>query len=384
VARLGGDEFAIIVSGLQDEDGASIVARKALAELSKSFHVDGQDVHVGASVGIAICDADGMDSDQLLRRADLALYSAKASGGRSVGYFRPSMAAEAGARQKLERDLRRAFEMGRLELHFQPEVDMHGRLLGAEALLRWKQDERRWVDPAEFVAVAEASGLIVAIGSWALRNACGQAKIWRETGLPGLTIAVNVSVIQCRHGDLVGTVKNALDEAELSPTALELEVTESVFMREDEETVVAQLDCLRKMGVGVAIDDFGKGYSSLGRLRVLPVDKVKIDRSFISRLGQEAGADTIVRAMIAIGHGLGLHVTAEGVENESQLRLLHSAQCDSIQGFLVGRPVHAKDLKKAGQSKVLRARESGPLARGRSHQAAQRAAAGPPHARAEC
>jgi diguanylate cyclase (GGDEF)-like protein len=382
VARLGGDEFAIILPGLQHEDGASVVARKAVVELAKPFHVDGQDVYVGASVGIAICDADGIDSDQLLRRADLALYSAKASGGRSVDYFRPSMAAEAGARQRLERDLRRAFEMERLGLHFQPEVDMHGRVLGAEALLRWRQDER-WVDPTEFVAVAEASGLIVAIGSWALRKACRQAKIWRETGLPGLTIAVNVSPMQCRHGDLVDTVKRSLDEAELCPTALELEVTESIFMREEEQSVVTQLDSLRKMGIRVAIDDFGKGYSSLGRLRALPVDKVKIDRSFIARLGQEAGADAIVRAMIAIGHGLGLHVTAEGVENEYQLRLLHSAQCDSIQGFLVGRPVHAKDLKKAGQSTVLRAREqttcARPVAPGRAPGGIR-----PAYARAEC
>jgi diguanylate cyclase (GGDEF)-like protein len=353
VARVGGDEFAVILLGVQHEDDASVVAWKAVAELAKPFRMDGQDVYVSASVGIAVCDAGEIDSDQLLRRADLALYSAKASGGRGVGFFRPSMAAEVGARQKLERDLRRAFEMEGLELHFQPEVDMRGRILGAEALLRWRQDERRWVDPAKFIAVAEASGLIVAIGAWTLRKACRQAKIWRETGFPGLTVAVNVSVIQCRHSDLVGTVKEALQEAGLSPAALELEVTESVFMREDEDTVVAQLASLRRMGIGVAIDDFGKGYSSLGRLRALPVDKVKIDRSFIARLGQETGADTIVRAMIDIGHGLGLHVTAEGVENEFQLRSLQSAHCDSIQGFLVGRPVHAKDLNKARRTPAI-------------------------------
>jgi diguanylate cyclase (GGDEF)-like protein len=355
VARLGGDEFAVILSDLRGEDDASVVAQKAMAELARPFDVDGQDVHVSASVGVAICDADGIESDQLLQRADLALYSAKASGSRGVGFFRPSMTAEVEARQKLERDLRQAFEMERLELHFQPELDMHGRLLGAEALLRWRHEESRWVDPAEFVAVAEASGLIVAIGSWALRTACRQAKIWRETGLPGLTVAVNVSLIQCLRSDLVDTVKKALDESGVSATALELEVTESVFMREDEEDVIAQLARLRRMGVRVAIDDFGKGYSSLGRLRMLPVDKVKIDRSFIARLGQETGADIIVRAMIAIGHGLGLHVTAEGVEDECQLRFLRSAHCDSVQGFLVGRPVDAKDLNKASQTPGVRA-----------------------------
>ena len=209
------------------------------------------------------------------------------------------------------------------------------------------------VSPAEFVVAAEASGLIIAIGSWALREACRQAKVWRETGLPALTVAVNVSLIQCRRSDLIATVGEALHEVGLPPAALELEVTESVFMREDEESVLTQLACLRRMGVGVAIDDFGTGYSSLGRLRALPVDKVKIDRSFIARLGQETGADTIVRAMVDLGHGLGLHVTAEGVENEFQFRFLRSARCDGVQGFLIGRPVHAKDLNSTNPIKNI-------------------------------
>jgi diguanylate cyclase (GGDEF)-like protein len=351
VARLGGDEFALILLGLNHEDDASILARKAVAELVRPFHLDGQDVYISASVGIAICGTDGIDSDRLLRQADLALYNAKGSGGRGFGIFQPAMAAEVAARKALERDLRRAFEMEKLELHFQPELDLKsGRLRGAEALLRWRQHDRGWVSPAEMVGVAESSGLIIAIGSWALREACRQGKVWRETGFPELTVAVNVSLIQCRRSDLTSTVEKALQEVGLPPGALELEVTESVFMREDEENVLTQLACLRGMGVGVAIDDFGTGYSSLGRLRALPVDKVKIDRSFIARLGQEAGADTVVRAMVALGHGLGLHVTAEGVENESQFRFLRSARCDSVQGFLIGRPVRAKDLDKVTQA----------------------------------
>lgn len=346
VARLGGDEFALVVCELQHTREAAIVARKVVAELAKPFHFDGQDVHVGASVGIAVCHTDGSDPDQLLRHADLALYSAKASGGRACHFFASAMAAEVAVRRGLERDLRQAFEAGDLELHFQPEVDLRlGRLRGVEALLRWRRHGSGWVSPGKFVPVAEASGLIGPIGAWVLCQACRQAKVWRETGLPFLTIAVNVSLMQCRRGDLAATVETALQEADLPPEALELEVTESVFLREGDEGVLTQLRRLRAIGVAVAIDDFGTGYSSLSRLRALPVDKVKIDRSFIARLGQETGADTIVRAIVTLGHGLGLRVTAEGVENEAQFRLLYSAGCDSAQGFLVGRPVHAKALR---------------------------------------
>jgi diguanylate cyclase (GGDEF)-like protein len=357
VARLGGDEFAIIVFELQRAGDAKIVARKVVAELSNPFHFDGQDVHIGASIGIAVCDADINDPDQLLRYADLALYSAKASGGCACDFFVPAMAAEVAARKGLERDLRHAFEAGMLELHFQPELDLRsGRIRGAEALLRWRLRDRGWVSPEKFIPVAEASGLIGAIGAWALRQACRQAKVWRETAFPALTVAVNVSLTQCRRADLAATVEAALQEAGLSPEALELEVTESVFLREDDESVLTQLRHLRAIGVAVAIDDFGTGYSSLGRLRALPVDKVKIDRSFIARLGHENGADAIVRAIVALGHGLGLHVTAEGVEDESQLRFLREANCDGAQGFLVGRPVQASNLSGLVGSEVTVAR----------------------------
>ena len=345
VARLGGDEFALIVSELQHPDDVAIIAHKVVAELTRPFLCDGQDVHVGASVGIALFDDVNSDADQLLRRADLALYSAKASGGRVCEFFVPAMAAKVTARKELERDLRRAFETGMLELHFQPELDLRsGHLRGAEALLRWRQDDGGWVSPENFVPVAEGSGLIGTIGAWAVRGACRQAKVWRETGTPTFRVAVNVSLTQCRRADLAATVEAALQEAGLPPEALELEVTESVFLREDDEVVLTQLHCLRDIGVAVAIDDFGTGYSSLGRLRALPVDKVKIDRSFIARLGEETGADTIVRAMVALGHGLGLHVTAEGVENASQLRFLRSTDCDGAQGFLIGRPVQANEF----------------------------------------
>jgi diguanylate cyclase (GGDEF)-like protein len=345
VARLGGDEFAVILSELQRETDASILAQKAVAQLARPFHFDGQDVHVGASVGIAICNAGGTNPDQLLRHADLALYSAKASGGRDFDFFAPAMAADFAARRELERDLRHAFEMGKLDLHFQPELDMRsGQLRGAEALLRWRRHDRGWVNPAQFVAVAEANGLIRPIGSWTLHQACRQARIWRETELPALTVAVNVSLTQCRHPDLTATVQKALQEAGLPPEALEIEVTESVFVREDDEVVLTQLRGLRSLGVAVAIDDFGTGYSSLGRLRALPVDKVKIDQSFIARLGQEEGADAVVRAIVELGHGLGLRVTAEGVETQDQLKFLRSVGCDGVQGFLIGRPVQANEL----------------------------------------
>src|SRR5919106_4503561 len=345
VARLGGDEFALVICELRHPDDAELVARKAIAELSKPFHLDGQDVHVGASAGIAICPTNSSDPDQLLRHADLALYRAKASGGQACHYFAPAMAAEVAARKWLECRLRQALQKGDLELPFQPELDLHtGCVRSVEALLRWRHKDRTWISPEKFIPVAETSGLIGPIGAWALCEACHQAKVWRESGLGAVTVAVNVSLTQCRRGDLASTVERALQEAGLPPHALELEVTESVFLRDEDDVVLADLHRVRAAGISVAIDDFGTGYSSLARLRMLPVDKVKLDRSFIARLGREAGAEAIVRAMVALGHGLGLQVTAEGVEEEFQLRFLQSAGCDGAQGFLVGRPVQAHEF----------------------------------------
>ena len=353
IARLGGDEFALLLLDMKHASDVSAVARKVVSEVTRAFHIDGEHVFVGASVGIAVCGADGTDPDELLRHADLALYSAKAAGRRTCHFFAPAMAANVAARKELERDLRDAFEAGRLELHFQPELNLRlGTLRGAEALLRWKKGGHTWVSPSKFVPVAEESGLIGSIGSWVLDKACQQAKAWRASGLPAFKVAVNVSPIQCRR-DLSATVEKALRLVDLSPEAIELEVTESVFFREDDDRVAEQLARLRAIGVSVAIDDFGTGYSSLSRLRALPVDKIKIDRSFIARLGCEAGADTIVRAMVELGHGLGLLVTAEGVENQAQLHCLRAAGCDSVQGFLIGRPVEARELGLSNVSRMI-------------------------------
>ena len=357
VARLGGDEFALVICELSHPDDAELVARKAIAELAKPFPLDGQDIHVGASAGIAICPTDGSDPDQLLRHADLALYRAKSSGGRACHYFAPAMAAEVAVRKGLERGLRQALQRGELELHFQPELDLRsGCIRSVEALLRWRHQDRTWISPEKFIPVAETSGLIGPIGAWALREACHQAKAWHELGLGPVKVAVNVSLTQCRRGDLASTVEKALQEAGLPPPALELEVTESVFLRDEDDAVLADLHRVRDAGVTVAIDDFGTGYSSLARLRMLPVDKVKLDQSFIARLGREAGAEAIVRAMVALGHGLGLQVTAEGVEEETQLRFLQSTGCDGAQGFLVGRPVQADEFTVLSRLLPLAAR----------------------------
>ena len=345
VARLGGDEFALVIGELRHPDDTELVARKAVAELAQPFHLDGHDVHVSASAGIAICPTDGSDPDQLLRHADLALYRAKASGGHAWHYFAPAMAAEVAARKGLERGLRQALEKGNLELHFQPELDLHsGRIRSVEALLRWRHKDGTWIGPEKFIPVAETSGLIGPIGAWVLREACHQAKVWRQSGPEAVMVAVNISLAQCRRGDLASTVENSLQEAGLPPHALELEVTESVFLRDEDEAVLADLHRVRATGVTVAIDDFGTGYSSLARLRMLPVDKIKLDQSFIARLGRETGAEAMIRAMVALGHSLGLQVTAEGVEEESQLNFLQSAGCDGAQGFLVGRPVEAPEF----------------------------------------
>ena len=345
LARLGGDEFALVITDLDVPIDADHVARKALGELATPFDLEGQEVYVGASVGIALCPDHGTDPDQLLRHADLALYRAKASGGNRYEFFASEMAAQVAARKRLERDLRRAFGRGELELHFQPERDLDGgQVRGAEALLRWRHPELGWVSPAEFIPVAEGSGLIGPIGAWALREACRQAQAWREAGLPRVAIAVNVSLAQCRLGELAATAETALHESGLDPRALELEVTESLFLRDEDATALADLRRLRAAGVGIAIDDFGTGYSSLGQLRSLPVDKVKLDKSFIARLGWDAEGEAIVRAVVALGHGLGLRVTAEGVESEAQLAVLRSAGCDGAQGFFLGPPAQADEF----------------------------------------
>jgi diguanylate cyclase (GGDEF)-like protein/PAS domain S-box-containing protein len=344
VARLGGDEFALILTEMRRPEDAAAVARKAMQALARPFRLDGREMHATTSLGIAVGPADGEDPSQLLRAADMALYRAKAEGRNTFRFYAAEMSAAVEARKELEGDLRRALERGELTLEFQAQLELGaGRIVGAEALARWRHPRLGPVPPAEFIPLAESSGLIVPLGAWVLREACRQTRFWRDAGLPHLPMAVNLSLAQCRAGDLAKSTWRVLRASGLEPGALELEVTESLFF----SPANGHLDDLYRLhtqGVRVSIDDFGTGYSSLGRLRQLPVDQIKIDRSFVAGLGHSPDAEAIVCAVIRLARSLGLRVVAEGVETDAQCAFLRDEGCDSAQGFHIARPMPPGDF----------------------------------------
>ncbi|TGD94682.1 putative bifunctional diguanylate cyclase/phosphodiesterase [Methylobacterium nonmethylotrophicum] len=341
VARLGGDEFAVL-SALPSPALIGL-ADAIVAALGRPFALpDHQDVTVGASIGIALAPEHGEDPDVLLRKADTALYAAKAGGRRTRRLFEPAMDAALQGRRALERDLREAIAAEALEVHYQPLVATGSlAVTGCEALLRWRHPERGFVSPATFIPVAEETGLIAAVGEWVLARACREAAGWPG----GVRVAVNLSPAQFRTPDLVGTVARALAESGLHPARLELEITEQVMLEETTANL-AVLHQLRALGVRIAIDDFGTGYASLSYLRVFPFDKIKIDRSFTAALGREATAVAIVQAVIGLGASLGMTTVAEGVETEAQLAALRRSGCGEVQGFLFSRPVPATELRR--------------------------------------
>jgi predicted signal transduction protein with EAL and GGDEF domain len=339
VARLGGDEFALILTEMQRPEDAAAVARKIMQMLAEPFRLDGQEMHATTSIGIAIGPADGKDPTELLRAADMALYRAKAEGRNAFRFYAAEMSAQVEARKALERDLRLALERGELTLEFQPQFEFAaGRIVGAEALVRWRHPTRGPVPPAEFIPLAESCGLIVPLGAWVLHEACRQTRFWRDAGLPPLPMAVNLSLAQCRSGDLANSTRRVLQASGLEPSALELEVTESLFLSPSNGHL-NDLYRLHTQGVRVSIDDFGTGYSSLGRLRQLPVDQIKIDQSFVAGLGHSRDAEAIVCAVIRLGRSLGLRVVAEGVETAAQCTFLQAEGCNAVQGFHIGRPL---------------------------------------------
>ena len=335
VARLGGDEFAIIQLGSEQPEGAASLARRVLEALAPPIDLGDDHSTTGASIGIAIAPQDGDDPDRLLKNCDIALYRAKADARGGFVFFEEEMNGALQARRVLEQNLRRALDRQEFELHYQPQVDLHSRaIVGFEVLVRWRHPDGRLVSPAEFIPIAEETGLILRLGAWVLRHACEEAAGWPHHQ----KIAVNLSPVQFKHGDVVALVADALDRSGLEPGRLELEVTESVIRHETQATL-ATLQRLKALGVHITMDDFGTGYSSLSYLRRFPFNRIKIDRSFIQNMAGNTGDAAIVRAVIELGRSLGMSVTAEGVETEHQLAYLEAESCNQAQGFHLGRPV---------------------------------------------
>ncbi len=342
VARLGGDEFAIVQLPSERPSDVTTLAMRLIESVGAPYELDGHQVVVGASVGIALAPADGHEPDALMKNADLALYRAKADGGGIYRFFEADMDARMQARRALELDLRKAIVNGEFELYYQPIIDVKSsQITSCEALIRWHHPERGLVSPLDFISLAEETGLIVPIGEWVLRRACAEAARWPKH----VTIAVNVSPAQFKSRNLVPTVIGALAASGLPAERLELEITELVLLQ-DNEGAFAVLHQLRDLGIKIAMDDFGTGYSSLGYLRSFPFDKIKIDQSFIHDLPTKDDSVAIVRAVVGLSSSLGITTTAEGVETKEQLASLTSEGCNEVQGFLFSRPRPAAEVER--------------------------------------
>jgi diguanylate cyclase (GGDEF)-like protein/PAS domain S-box-containing protein len=333
LARIGGDEFTLISTGGPQTATAEALAERLHAAVAADLDVDGQLLRASLSIGIAIYPTDGDNAKALIANADAALYRAKAEGRSRTSFFDVAMDTRLHERRALQHELRSALARGELALHYQPQALMNGEVVGLEALVRWRNPTRGMVSPGVFIPLAEESGLIIPIGEWVLREACREAASWPRP----LRVAVNLSPIQFRHGDLPGLVLSALLESGLAPARLELEITEGVLV-EDFSRAVSILQRLKGLGVRIAMDDFGTGYSSLSYLQAFPFDKIKIDQSFISNIGANPQSAAIVRAVIGLARGLQLPVLAEGVETKDQLAFLSEEACDEVQGYFLGRP----------------------------------------------
>jgi len=366
VARLGGDEFVVLVEDLSNDAQAVDIADQIRRLLAEPCDCGGHHLVVTPSIGIALFPRDSTDIDDLLVKADMAMYRAKDQGGNGHAFFGESLALRSFGRLAMETDMRQAFERGGFSVYYQPKLDLaSGKITSVEALLRWEHLRRGSVSPEVFIPVAEETGLIVPLGQWAIRQVCEQLKRWASMGLGRLTAAVNVSVPQFVRHDFVDSVMGALRAARVEPDRLELEITESLLMQNTAH-IRASMNRLRSHGVTLTIDDFGTGYSSLSYLRDLPVGALKIDRSFVSDLDRKEDAAKICAAIIALARELGLRVVAEGVENDRQLAFLRRHHCDQAQGFLIGRAMPAGDLEMRLQSSDVtrEAYQSGECANG--------------------
>ena len=344
VARLGDDEFAVILEDVQQPEDVPKIIEKIIGSLAQAYYIDDHELFVTSSIGASIYPADGLEPELLVQNADVAIHHAKESGSNNYRFYESKMNAQSLYRLNLESSLRKALEREEFFLLYQPQIDLKTHeIIGFEALLRWAHPELGIVSPIEFIPLLEETGMIEKVGRWVLRKACKACMSWHQQGFNDISIAVNLSPVQFEDENIAGVVKNILDETGLSANYLELELTESTIMRNAAEAATT-LTKLSSMGVAIAIDDFGTGYSSLSYLQKFPINTLKIDRSFVSELVRNEGDVNIVSAIILMAHSLGLTVVAEGVEEQKQLSLLQSKQCETVQGFFFSKPI---DLKAA-------------------------------------
>jgi diguanylate cyclase len=344
IARLGGDEFTVILEGLDAPVDAEIVCRKIIKSLEAPLLLRNHEIYVTTSIGVTFFPTDDIDLNGLLRNADAAMYRAKEEGRNKFHLFTADLSARAVKRLGIESALRHAVERQEFHLCYQPKISVHtGEILGAEALLRWENPQHGLVSPVDFIPVAEETGLIVPIGEWVLRRACADTRKWHAAGFDHVSVAVNLSARQFRHGELINTVRRALQDSGIAPHQLELEITESLLMDDTEASQIA-LNELKALGTSIYLDDFGTGYSSLAYLKKFPIDGLKIDRSFIRDLPGDPDDEAITQAILALSQALRLHVVAEGVENDAQLDFLRRQGCEVVQGFLFSRPLLFNDF----------------------------------------
>jgi diguanylate cyclase (GGDEF)-like protein len=344
VARLGGDEFVILVEEVTNTAQISEIANRLLATMVREYLLEGQLIHMTASIGISVFPEDGHNEFSLMKHADIAMYRAKASGKNAFQFYSSQMDVHSTRLLALESGLRRAIERDELALHYQPKVDVHtGLVSGVEALVRWKHPDLGLVPPAHFIPLAEETGLIIPLSKWVLREACAQSMAWHRQGLPPVRIAVNLSARQFIDDNLPEQTAKTLQETGMDPALLEFEITESMMMYNTDKTIEV-LSAFRKMGIRIAIDDFGIGYSSLSHLKEFPIDIIKMDRSFVKDIPADQADAAIADAIIAMGKRLGIRVVAEGVETHAQLVFLRERGCDEIQGYYFSKPLPAGEF----------------------------------------
>ncbi|OOY42425.1 hypothetical protein BOV91_07015 [Solemya velum gill symbiont] len=346
VARVGGDEFVLLLGSVSRPEDIANMAEKLLKAFRAPVLLNGHELSIGASLGISLYPQDGKSADELLHNADAAMYRAKEEGRNNYQFYTEALTYKAFERVLMENNLRQALEKEEFILHYQPQLDLHtGKIVGAEALIRWQQPQLGLISPSRFIPIAEDSGLIMPIGEWVLQEACSQAKKWLDKGIDIGRIAVNVAGPQLQRGRLVEVVQDVLAKCGLPASRLEIEVTESLLMQKT-ESAIKQLDELRQLGIVLAIDDFGTGYSSLSYLKQLPIHKLKIDRSFVHDIPGDPDDMAIADAVIALGKSLGLTVIAEGVETLEQAEFLRGAGCQEVQGYLYSQPVTAEQFEQ--------------------------------------